>query len=70
MGIFGTILPTTDTLNFFCFCFFRAAPVAHGGFQARGLIEASADSLHHSHSSAGSKLRLGPTPQLKATPDP
>ena len=42
-------------LNFiFVFCLFRAAPVAYGGSQARGLIGAIAASLHHSHSSARS----------------
>ena len=49
------------SLLFFCsfcgvfFCFFRAAPPAHGGSQARGLIGATASSLIHSHT---------------ATPDP
>ena len=31
-----------------CVCLFRAASVAYGGSQARGLIGASAASLHHS----------------------
>ena len=52
------------------FCLFRATPAVYGGSQARGLIEAVAASLHHSHSNARSKLRLQPTPQLMATPDP
>ena len=48
---------------FFCFfAFSRAAPVAHGGSQARGLIGAVAAGLCHSHSNAGSQLRLQPTP--------
>ena len=47
-----------------------AAPVAHGGSQARGRIGAIADSLCQSHSNAGSEPRLQPTPQLMATPDP
>ena len=56
---------------FFClFAFLGAAPVAYGGSQARGLIRAIAARLHHSHSNAESKPRLGPTPQLTATPDP
>ena len=49
---------------------FRASPVAYGGSQARGLIGTTAASLRHSHSKAGSKPRLWPTPQLTATPDP
>ena len=52
------------------FCPFRAAPKAYGGSQARGLIEAVAARLHQSHSNIRSKLRLQPTPQLMATPDP
>ena len=39
---------------FFCFLF-RAAPMAHGGSQARGRIGAAAASLHHSHSNMGSE---------------
>ena len=50
--------------------FFRAAPAAYGGSQARGLIGAVAASLRHSHSGAESKPHLRPTPQLTATPDP
>ena len=37
--------------------------------QVRGQIEAVATSLCQSHSNAGSKPRLQPTPQLTATPD-
>ena len=59
---------------FFCFFFliFRAALAAHGGFQARGQIGATAasHSHSHSHSKAGSQLRLRPTLQLTAMPDP
>ena len=55
---------------FFFFCFFRAAPVAYGGSQDSGRIEAVAASLHHSHSNAGSELCLQPMPQLMAMPDP
>ena len=54
---------------FFCLLF-RATPSACGGSQARGQIGATAASLHHGHSNAGSKPHLRPTPQLKATPDP
>ena len=44
--------------------------MAYGGSQATGPIGAVAASLRHSHSSAGSKLHLRPTPQLRATLDP
>ena len=55
----------------FClFAFSRTAPTAHGGSQARGLIGAVATGLRYSHSNIGSELRLRPTPQLTATPDP
>ena len=59
-------------VHVFCSFFsplFRAAPVAHGGSQARGLIGAVATGLCQSHSNAGSEPRLRPTPQLTATPD-
>ena len=36
--------------------------MAYGGSQARGQIGATATSLRHSHSNAGSEPRLGPTP--------
>ena len=55
---------------FFVFFFFRAAPAAYGVSQARGRIGAIAADLRHSRSNTGSKPRLGPTPQLTATPDP
>ena len=55
---------------FFAFLLFKAVPAAYGGFQARGQIVVTAVSWHHSHSNAGPKLRLGPTPQLMATSDP
>ena len=55
---------------FFFFVFSRAAPVAYGGSQARGLIRAVAAGLHHSHSNAESEPHLRPTPQLTATLDP
>ena len=44
-------------LSFFL-CLFRAALVAYGGSQARGLIGATAASLHHSHSHLGSEPHL------------
>ena len=67
-------------LNFLFFCLLSfvvvivvaiswAAPVAYGGSQARGPIEAAATGLRQSHSNAGSEPRLQPTPQLTATPD-
>ena len=49
------------------FVFSRATPMAYGGSQARGLIGAG---LRHSHSNAGSKPCLRPTPQLMAMLDP
>ena len=52
------------------FCFFRAAPAAYGGSQARGQIGATAASLHHSHSNPGPELYLQPTPQLTAMAEP
>ena len=47
-----------------------ATPAAYGGSQARGPIGAVATGLHQSHSNVGSELRLQPTPQLTAMPDP
>ena len=55
---------------FFFFCLFKATPAAYGDCQARGPIGAVATGLRNSHSSAGSRLCLRPTPQLTATPDP
>ena len=48
------------TARLILFVFSRAAPVAYGVSQARGLIRAVAASLHHSHShsNTGSKLCL------------
>ena len=40
---------------FSVFAFSRAAPVARGGSQARGLIGAVAAGLHQSHSNSGSE---------------
>ena len=58
--------------NFFSFLFlvFRATPAAHGSSQARDPNRATAAGLHQSHSNAGSKPHLRPTPQLTAMPDP
>ena len=52
------------------FAFSRAAPGAYGGSRARGLIQAVAAGLHHSHRNARSQPCLQPTPQLTAMPDP
>ena len=49
--------------KFFFFCHFKATPVAHGGSQARGGIEAEAANLRHNN--AESELRLPPTPQSR-----
>ena len=52
------------------FVFFRAAPMACGGSQARGRTGAGAASLHHSHSNSGSKLQLRPVPKFVVMLDP
>ena len=60
-------------LTFLCVClsvFSRAAPMACGGSQARGLIGAVTTSLCQSHSNARSEQRQWLAPQLMATPDP
>ena len=57
-------------INFLFLLFLRAAHVAHGSSQARGLIGASAVSLHHSHSNTGSGPCLQTIPQLTAMLDP
>ena len=46
--------------SFFFLSFFRATPMAYGGSQARGLIEATAAGLRHSN--ARSEPRMQPTP--------
>ena len=51
---------------YYYFLLFRAALVAYGNSQARGLIRARAASLHHSHSYAGSEPHLWPTLKLMA----
>ena len=58
------------SLFLFLFAFSRAAPVAYGGSQARGLTGAVAAGLRQSQSQAGSEPRLQPTPYLMAMPDP
>lgn len=53
---------------FFCylfiFAFFRVAPMAYGGSEARGPIWATAVGVHHSHSNARYKPHLWPRLQL------
>ena len=53
--------------SLFFFFLFRAAPSTFGSSQARGRIGAAAAGLHHSRCNVGSKPRLQPTPQLRAT---
>ena len=53
-------------LFIYLFLLFRATPTAHGGSQARGQIRATAASLRHGHSNAGSEPHLRPTPELTA----
>ena len=59
-----------ETFFFFFFGLFRATPMAYGSSQSKDRIGAAAAGLHRSHSNAGSKLRLQPTPDLTATLDP
>ena len=63
-------LPPEKHSVFFFFCHFRAAPLAYGVSQARGLIRAVSAGLHQSHSNARSELCLRPTSQLTAMLDP
>ena len=57
-------------LSLFFSCLYRAAPMHIGDSQARDLIGAVAAGLCQSHSNAGSKLCLQPTPQLTPMLDP
>ena len=50
--------------------FFRAAPAAYGGSQARSPIGAVATGLQYSRSIARSEPCLQPTPQVTAILDP
>ena len=65
-----TQVPREPHFFFFFLVFCRAAPTVHEGSQARGLIGAVAAGLHQSRCNSGSELRLRPTPQLTAMPDP
>ena len=58
------------TFFFGLFAFSTAVHAAYGGSQARDRIRAAAAGLRQSHSNAGSKQHLRPTPQLTATRDP
>ena len=69
VGLLEKTLLSVFNFNFLFFAFW-AVSRAYGSFQARGQIGTSAAGLHHSHSNAGSELRLRPTPQLTATLDP
>ena len=72
LGIEPTPLQRTEQLQsvFFFFCIFRATPTVYGVSQARDLIGTTPAGLFQSHSYARSELRLRPTPQLMAAPDP
>ena len=73
MKILLKILKHASRFLFCLFCLFafsRAAPVADGVSQARGLIRAVAAGLPQSHSNAGSEPRLQPTPQLTQMVNP
>ena len=56
-----SLLKCTASVLFFL-PFFRATPTAYGNSQARGQVRATAASLGHSHSNAGSEPQLRPTP--------
>ena len=60
---------TFSSLVVCLFCFFRAALMAHGSYQARGGIGATAAGLCTSHNNARSEPHLWPT-QLTAMPNP
>ena len=57
-------------LCLFVCLFFRASLETYRGSQDRGQIGATAAGLNHSHRNTRSELRLRPTPQLTAMPDP
>ena len=57
-----------SVLYFSVFLLFMATPAARGSSQAGGSDHTAG--LRHSHGNVGSELRLRPTPQLTATPDP
>ena len=57
-------------LFIFCFCLFRAAPMAHDVPRLGVKIGAVAACLREGHSNARSELCLQPTPQPTAMLDP
>ena len=67
--VFVALIQKKFWRTFFFFLLFMAPPAAHGCSQTRGLIGATATSLHHSHSNTRSELCLRPTPQLTANLD-
>ena len=52
------------------FCLFQGRSCGISRFPGQGLNQAVASGLSQSHSNAGSRPRLQPTPQLTAMPDP
>ena len=56
-----SLLPSFYLFIYLFILLFRATPMAYRSSQARGWIRALATGLCHSHSNAGSKLRLWPT---------
>ena len=60
----------TFLYHYYFHLFFRAAPEAYGGPQARGRIGVVATGLRQSHSNVGSEPHPWPTPQLTSMPDP
>ena len=63
------VICTHGACHFFFFYFFRDAPMAYGGSQARSRIEAIAAGLHQSYSDTRSEPCLQLIPQLMATPN-
>ena len=65
------LLPLSSVVKGFFFGLSRAELMAYyGGSQARGRIRATTAGPGYSHSNAGSRLHLQPTPQFTAIPDP
>ena len=52
------------------FFFLRAKPAVYVSSLARSQVRAAAASLCHNPSNMGTELRLQPTPELMAVPDP
>ena len=64
------VLTHQQVQNGFFFFFFWATPATYGSSQPRGQIAAAAAGPRHSHSHAGSRVCLQPSPQLTAVLDP